>query len=243
MSRADITGPFGSPSSAGSVAVWICRSSTAPPFAGKGCTSADAAGFPRTAMLATSDEVAAGRVGHALRFILPDECIRDGISSARDALDRADVGGPDTPPYGVRLRLKASFDTSGLSAGAEGARAGAQDVRHVPGPAAATSPHDRVGSLLHREVERARRHEQPLARLDRSDRLRGGGLRHEVNPDGRGRRVRGGADAGARAGEAAGGRRAPRRRPRRASSKVRGSGRWLCPSPKGYGRSRCWRSS
>src|SRR5689334_22600542 len=36
---------------------------------GDQCTSADAAGFPIAGLLATADEVAAGEVKHALRFI------------------------------------------------------------------------------------------------------------------------------------------------------------------------------
>jgi len=71
-------------------------------------------------MLATSDEVAAGRVGHALRFILPNERIRDGIYVPPGTHSTGPTaGGPETPPYGVRFRLKAGFDTSGLSAGAK----------------------------------------------------------------------------------------------------------------------------
>src|SRR5207253_11272291 len=45
---------------------------------GKGCSSADAGGFPITAMLATPEEVASGEVKHALRFILPNTRIRNG---------------------------------------------------------------------------------------------------------------------------------------------------------------------
>ena len=75
-------------------------------------------GFPITAMLATSDEVAAGRVGHALRFILPNDRIRDGIYVPPGTHSTGPTsGGPATPPYGVRFRLKASFDTSSMSSG------------------------------------------------------------------------------------------------------------------------------
>jgi serine/threonine-protein kinase len=120
MWRANITGPSVAEFRAGCVAVWDLSKQYGSTLRGKGCTSADAGGFPMTAMLATSDEVAAGRVGHALRFILPNERIRDGIyvpPATHSTMSTA--GGPDTPPYGVRLRLKAGFDTSGLSAGAK----------------------------------------------------------------------------------------------------------------------------
>lgn len=88
---------------------------------GKGCTSADAAGFPITAMLATPDEVFAGEVKHALRFILPNSRIQNGmyVPPATHSTPPTS-GGPNTPPYGVRFRLKASFDVNTLAS--KGAR-------------------------------------------------------------------------------------------------------------------------
>ncbi len=120
MWRANITGPSVAEFRAGCVAVWDLSKQYGSTLRGKGCTAADAGGFPITAMLATSDEVAAGRVGHALRFILPNDRIRDGIYVPPGTHSTGPTsGGPATPPYGVRFRLKASFDTSGLSAGAK----------------------------------------------------------------------------------------------------------------------------
>ena len=120
MWRANITGPSVAEFRAGCVAVWDLSKQYGSTLRGKGCTAADAGGFPMTAMLATSDEVAAGRVGHALRFILPNDRIRDGIYVPPGTHSTGPTsGGPETPPYGVRFRLKASFDTSGLSAGAK----------------------------------------------------------------------------------------------------------------------------
>jgi len=120
MWRANITGTSVAEFRAGCVAVWDLSKQYGSTLRGKGCSSADAGGFPMTAMLATSDEVAAGRVGHALRFILPNERIRDGIYVPPGTHSTGPTaGGPDTPPYGVRLRLKASFDTTGLSSGAK----------------------------------------------------------------------------------------------------------------------------
>src|SRR5581483_341269 len=43
---------------------------------GDQCTSADAGGFPIAGLLATADEVAAGAVAHAIRFILPNPYMR-----------------------------------------------------------------------------------------------------------------------------------------------------------------------
>jgi hypothetical protein len=120
MWRANITGSSVAQFQAGCAVVWDLAKQYGPTLRGKGCTSADAGGFPMTAMLATSDEVAAGRVGHALRFILPNERIRAGIYVPPGTHSTGPTaGGPATPPYGVRFRLKASYDTSALSSGAK----------------------------------------------------------------------------------------------------------------------------
>ncbi len=86
---------------------------------GDQCTSADAAGLPIAALLPTSDEVAAGVVPHALRFILPNARMKRQVY-VRPATH---AGGPsstnaDAPPYGVRFRLKASFDETPYNANA-----------------------------------------------------------------------------------------------------------------------------
>ena len=88
---------------------------------GDGCTSADAGGFPIAAMLVTADEVAAQDVGHALRFILPNSRIRDGVYVHPGThTTGATSGGANAPPYGVRFRLKAGFDLASLPS--DGAR-------------------------------------------------------------------------------------------------------------------------
>lgn len=86
---------------------------------GEQCTSADAAGLPIAALLPTADEVAAGVVPHALRFILPNARMKHAVyvhpathAGAPSSLNA------DAPPYGVRFRLKASFDETPYSAGA-----------------------------------------------------------------------------------------------------------------------------
>jgi hypothetical protein len=68
--------------------------------------------------LATADEVAAGVVPHALRFILPN----DHMKAAVYVHPASHAGGPtstdaDAPAYGVRFRLKAAFDETPYSAG------------------------------------------------------------------------------------------------------------------------------
>ena len=78
---------------------------------GDQCTSADAAGFPIAALMPTSDEVAAGEVKHAIRFILPNPRMKAKVY----VHPASHAGGPSStnanaPPYGVRFRLKAGFD-------------------------------------------------------------------------------------------------------------------------------------
>jgi hypothetical protein len=86
---------------------------------GDQCTSADAAGLPIAALLPTADEVEAGEIQHALRFTLPNPRMKKDVY-VRPATH---AGSPssantDAPPYGVRFRLKPSFDESGYNANA-----------------------------------------------------------------------------------------------------------------------------
>lgn len=77
-----------------------------------GWTSADAAGLPILAGLVRYEEVAAGEVKHAIRITF-DQTRRGYILPATHfASDRTD---PLLPPMGMRLRLKATFDTSQLT--------------------------------------------------------------------------------------------------------------------------------
>ena len=92
---------------AGSGAIWDLRSNRLRPA---GWTSADAAGLPILPGLARYDEVARGRIDHALRFTV-SRTRRAYVWPARHfASERTDVS---LPPMGLRLRLKASFDTRG----------------------------------------------------------------------------------------------------------------------------------
>jgi hypothetical protein len=105
----------------GCVAVWDLTKTYPDNLRGEGCTSADAGGFPITAMLFTPDEVAAGEIKHAIRFILPNARIREmtyvhpGTHSTF-----ATSGSDDAPPYGVRLRLRSDFPLESLPS--DGAR-------------------------------------------------------------------------------------------------------------------------
>jgi hypothetical protein len=85
---------------------------------GDQCTSADAGGFPIAGLLPTADEVAAGSVKHAMRFILPNARMKKAVY----VHPATHAGGPSSadanaPPYGIRLRLKSSFDESAFDAG------------------------------------------------------------------------------------------------------------------------------
>jgi hypothetical protein len=89
-------------------ATWSLHSNKLRPA---GWTSSDAAGLPILPGLARYDEVKAGAIRHALRFTV-SRTRRAYVYPARHfASDRTD---PNLPPMGLRLRLRASFDTSGF---------------------------------------------------------------------------------------------------------------------------------
>ncbi|MGO9956572.1 MAG: hypothetical protein ACLP50_11410 [Solirubrobacteraceae bacterium] len=93
---------------AGSGAIFELRSDHLRPA---GWTSADAAGLPILPGLARYSEVAAGAIDHALRFTAP--CTGDRfVYPARHVAPSC--SGPDAPPMGLRVRLKADVDISGL---------------------------------------------------------------------------------------------------------------------------------
>ena len=75
-----------------------------------GWTSADAAGLPILPGLARRDEAAAGTIAHALRITVP----RTSDAYIPPATHAAASGGAADPPMGLRLRLKAGYDLSGL---------------------------------------------------------------------------------------------------------------------------------
>ena len=91
---------------AGSGAIWNLRSNRLRPA---GWTSADAAGLPILPGLARYDEVARGRIDHALRFTVR-RTRRAYVYPARHFA--SDATDPDLLPMGRRLRLKASYPTA-----------------------------------------------------------------------------------------------------------------------------------
>jgi hypothetical protein len=90
---------------AGSGAIFDLRSNRLRPA---GWTSADAAGLAILPGLARYDEVKRGRIDHALRFTV-SRTRRAYVYPARHFA--SDLTDPSLPPMGLRLRLKASFDT------------------------------------------------------------------------------------------------------------------------------------
>jgi hypothetical protein len=126
MWRANITGgaASGGSFSGGCLAVWELNrnywSGSDNYGRGNSCTSADAAGLPMADLLFDADEVKAGAIEHAIRFILPNDRIRKGelVRPATHSGVGPGTPTPDTVPYGARLRLKAGVNLTALSPGA-----------------------------------------------------------------------------------------------------------------------------
>jgi hypothetical protein len=93
---------------AGSGAVWNLRSNRLRPA---GWASADAAGLPILPGLARYDEVARGRIDHALRFTAA-RTRRAYVYPARHFASA--LTSPALPPMGLRVRLRGDFPTAGF---------------------------------------------------------------------------------------------------------------------------------
>jgi hypothetical protein len=100
--------------------VWDLTRSYPPQLRGDQCTSTDAAGLPVAALLFTADEIAAGSIDHAIRYILPNARMAKGVFVRPATHAGAPSGGASLPPYGTRLRLKASYPLASLPS--DGAR-------------------------------------------------------------------------------------------------------------------------
>ena len=86
----------------------------------KGWTSADAAGLAIAPGILRYDEVRAGAVKHAIRFTTA--CTRQNFvaPATHEAVPSdCDPNDPDSPPMGLRVRLKADYDISALSTSAQ----------------------------------------------------------------------------------------------------------------------------
>ena len=90
-------------------AVWPLNPNALRP---EGWTSADAAGLPILAGLVRYDEVQAGALNHAVRFTMNNTSQGHIHPATHDA---ATSSATWAPPMGLRIRLKASYDTSGFT--------------------------------------------------------------------------------------------------------------------------------
>ena len=114
---------------------WDLTAIYPPEGRGEHCTSADAAGFPMAPLLFNADEVYAatqvpnGDIGHAIRFILPNERMAadptlGGVYGGRLYVHPATHSGSPSGPagsiaYGSRLRLRPDFPMAGYNAAAQ----------------------------------------------------------------------------------------------------------------------------
>jgi len=89
-------------------ATWNLNSSHLRP---NGWTSADAAGLPILPGLVRFDETMAGEIRHAIRFTVSST----SNGYIHPATHAAGNGAPSLPPMGLRLRLKATFNTAPFS--------------------------------------------------------------------------------------------------------------------------------
>jgi len=95
---------------AGSAAVWDLENGEQRPWT---WTSADAAGLPIFPGLVRYDEVASGKIQHAIRFTLPQSQAAMVPPASHWAATSSNLL---APPMGMKLRLKANYDISGFSA-------------------------------------------------------------------------------------------------------------------------------
>ena len=100
---------YAGPSTAGSGAIFDLGSNQ---LRTDGFTSADAAGLPIFPGLVRLDEVAAGFIGHAIRFTVQ----QSDASHLWPARHDAGTPNPNLPPMGARFRLKSTYNISGFSA-------------------------------------------------------------------------------------------------------------------------------
>ena len=110
MWRADITNDV---FRGGCLAIWDASRVYPPSGRGEQCTSADAAGMPIAPLLFTADELQAGAIPHAIRFILPNARIQAGVY-VHPATHAGAPSGQGMPPCGARLRLRADYPLASL---------------------------------------------------------------------------------------------------------------------------------
>jgi hypothetical protein len=100
--------PNGKGWKAGSGAVFDLRSNKLRP---DGWTSADAAGLPIAPLLVRYEEVAAGKIDHAIRMTVSRSQMKHLWPARHHASKRTDAA---LPPMGLRLRLRSDFNVGAL---------------------------------------------------------------------------------------------------------------------------------
>ena len=145
MWRANLAG---SSFQGGCLAAWDTARSYTNTLRGDQCSSADAAGLPMAPLLFTADEVAAGSIDHAIRFILPNDRVTRGYVRPAVHATRT-TGAGAAPAYGVHLRLKPGFDIDSLPT--EGAKVVARALQkygmyHADGGQIALTAQSDVGT-------------------------------------------------------------------------------------------------
>ncbi|HEX2569156.1 MAG TPA: kelch repeat-containing protein [Polyangia bacterium] len=114
MFRGNIIGGYGGAFYGGCLAVWDLSRRYPATGRGEQCTSSDAAGLPIAPLLFNADEVAAGSIEHAIRFILPNSRIRAGVYVHPATHAGAPRGPATAPPMGARFRLRADYPLAQL---------------------------------------------------------------------------------------------------------------------------------
>ncbi len=103
----------------GCEAVWGTADAPTGDGRGQQCTSADAAGFPIAPLLFSAEEVKAGVIDHAIRFILPNSMIR-AKKYVYPATHGTNTTGPASSiPYGGQMRLRADYPLENLKPAAQ----------------------------------------------------------------------------------------------------------------------------
>lgn len=103
----------------GCLAIWDISKVYGPEGRGDQCTSADAAGFPIAPLLFTAEEIQAGAINHAIRFILPNNMVRNKKYVVPATHGTNTTGPQSSIPYGARLRLRADYPVQNLSPAAQ----------------------------------------------------------------------------------------------------------------------------
>jgi serine/threonine-protein kinase len=94
--------------------VWQLNAVYGPFRRGLQCVSTDSAGLPVAPLLFDADEVASGRIAHAIRFLLPNARIRANDFTLPATHGAGSTGPTTAPSWGARFRLRPDFPMTSL---------------------------------------------------------------------------------------------------------------------------------